>query len=229
MRPLVPSPESYALPGDEGATPREAERPRPPIKTFQVPVATPRPAPRAPGLPSIEPSTGPARPTLAPAAPAVVERPSTPAPATVAEVAASAAPESKLAIPGTEARLENVEVHVHPGARRYKFIFFFDKEVQTPGTSYKLKNNSILVANVKCEREKLINDGDRYFRGVSLKYDTAGSKARSEKSLEFVLAFSATKFEDSSPLVDGELLQIDLKGAEWLFGRTSIAARVVRK
>lgn len=219
-----PLAEDYPLPGEAGAPSRGPARPTSAIPVFRVPVATPRPEPGR-ALPSLA-TPVPVVPVISipTALPAsrVAERPVSPEPASASAPAAVApgAQESNLAVPGEGARLVEARVRVLKKAKRYRFVFEFDRPVQEPTRTGRLKDDHIRVQGIQVlsRRASLGDQRVRGWSGYPLKYVRSSGADRRPKQLEFDLFDSYTNFANEKALENGEQLELDLSGLDWLFG-----------
>jgi protein phosphatase len=228
-----PLAEDYPLPGEGGALSRGPARSTSAIPVFRVPVATPRPEPGR-ALPSLA-TPAPVAPVISvPTAlpvPRVVERPLLPEPAPAA--VAPAAQETKLAVPGLEAKLQEAEIHYRVKTARYQFVFRFDKPVLEPirGSAFEIPGDRIRVKGamkVLTRKGKPLGaEGTGGWDGYVLAYDRK-ARTRCEVCLEFFLPAVSTEFKGADALSDEDRVSLDLTGLEWLFGKTSINASVFR-
>lgn len=238
--------DEYTVAGGEPASPVETPKATGGLTVVRVPSTTPRADPRlAPpplvmSVPTAHPSSSPAvpapaaatpaaaRPTERPAAPPTpraTERPAAPEP-TVAIVAPHS-DETSLAVPGVEARLVAAWVRVLRKRNRYRFEFEFERGVREPPRA-NLEGDSIRVRKIQV-RSRNVALGDQNVRGwdgYPLRYVRGLGTDRRLATLSFDLLDNKTNFAGDKSLKDGDQLELDLSGLDWLFGagtRTIVA------
>lgn len=225
---VVPSP-TVSHPGVEYEIPREDEppiggrtKPTAPMTIIKVPSGGRPERPGAlptissPALPSVVVAEAKASPV-----PRAAEKPPTPSPVVAVPTATPPPQEQRLAIPGRDAKLMEVNVLYISKTKRYQFVFRFDKPVQepAPGTAFDIPGDKIKITGeiriLTRGRKKLGAEGSVGWPGYDLRYDRK-SKTRVPNALEFFLYATSTEF--ATGLSSGDRLSIDTGDLEKYLG-----------